>query len=107
MDMVILGLANCDTCRKALKALPGAQLRDIRMEPLSEAERTAFLGKFGEKLVNRASTTWRGLTEDERANLPDTLLAAHPTLMKRPVILTDDGMYLGWTPEVRRALGVD
>ena len=107
METVILGLANCDTCRKARKALPGARFRDIRAEPLSDAERTAFLDKFGEKLVNRASTTCRSLTEDERRNPPQSLLAAHPALMKRPVILMGDMMLLGWTPDVRRALAVD
>lgn len=106
MDVVILGLANCDTCRKARKALPAARFRDIRAEPLSDTERAAFLQEFGEKLVNRASTTWRSLTEDQRAQAPETLLAAHPALMKRPVILAGGTMHLGWTPEVRRALGV-
>ena len=33
--------------------------------------------------------------------LPTTLLAAHPALMKRPLIVTDGEMYLGWGPEVR------
>ncbi|WP_333829144.1 arsenate reductase family protein [Pararhodobacter sp.] len=104
MEMVILGLASCDTCRKARKALPDARFRDIRAEPLSDSERAAFLEKFGEKLVNRSSTTWRSLTEDERQNPPESLLAAHPSLMKRPVIVTGDVMYLGWAPDVRRAL---
>ena len=28
--MLIYGLKNCDTCRKAIKALPDAQLVDVR-----------------------------------------------------------------------------
>lgn len=107
MEITILGLASCDTCRKARKALPDARFRDIRAEPLSEIERNAFLEKFGEKLINRASTTWRGLTEDERAQTPQALLAVHPALMKRPVVLAGDNAYLGWTTDVRRALGVE
>jgi len=87
--MIIYGLKNCDKCRKALRANPGASLRDIRDEPLSADERARFLAVFGDKLINQRSTTWRGLTAVERAQTPDTLLAAHPALMKRPVIEID------------------
>lgn len=107
MTLEILGLRTCDTCRKALKALPDAVLRDLRETPLTEAERAALLAQFPDTLINRASTTWRGLSEAERAQDPDTLLAAHPALMKRPVIRAGGAVHLGWTPAVRSALGVD
>ncbi|WP_071798569.1 arsenate reductase family protein [Natronohydrobacter thiooxidans] len=106
MTLTIYGIKSCDTCRKALKALPEATLRDIRAEPLSEAERAEFLARFGDALVNRASTTWRGLSETERATAPEALLAAHPSLMKRPVIRAGDALYLGWKADVQSALGV-
>lgn len=105
MTTEIWGLKTCDTCRKALKALPGATLRDIRDAPLSGDEIARVLAAFGDKAVNRASTTWRGLDEAARAQDPAVLLAAHPALMKRPVILVDGAMHLGWTPAVRTALG--
>lgn len=103
----IIGLKTCDTCRKALKALPDAALRDLRQAPLTAAEIDALLERFGEALVNRASTTWRALPEDQRALPPAALLAAHPALMKRPVIrVGGEPRHLGWTPAVRAALGV-
>ncbi|MEL6645772.1 MAG: ArsC/Spx/MgsR family protein [Pseudomonadota bacterium] len=104
--MRIFGLRTCDTCRAAAKALPDAAFVDVRATPLDPAEIARFLEAFGDALVNRRSTTWRGLDEKARAGDPATLLAAHPTLMKRPVIETDEGLHLGWTPEVRAALGV-
>lgn len=104
--MELWGLKTCDTCRKALAALPGATFRDVREQPLSPAEIAALLEQFGPALVNRASTTWRGLAEEERALDPAALLAAHPALMKRPVILTKGDRHLGWNPTVRAALGV-
>lgn len=106
MEITLFGLTNCDTCRKARKALPGVQFRDVRADPLSATERHALLLAFGDKLINRASTTWRGLSEAEREESPESLLAAHPALMKRPVIAVDGGFHLGWTPDVRAALGV-
>lgn len=106
METVILGLPSCDSCRKARKALPEARFRDIRSEPLSAAERAELLERFGERLINRASTTWRGLSEGERQNPPDALLEAHPALMKRPVIRQGGVLHLGWGADERRALGV-
>ena len=103
----IWGLKTCDTCKKALKALPGSVLRDVRAEPLTAAERADLLAQFGEALINRASTTWRGLDEGERAQSPDALLARHPTLMKRPVIRVGNAVHLGWGADVRAALGAD
>ena len=106
MTQTILGLKSCDTTRKARKALPEAGFRDIRETPLTAGEVGALLTEFGEALVNKASTTWRGLSEADRAQPAPTLLAAHPALMKRPVIQSGGVWYLGWTPAVRAALGV-
>ncbi|MCA2013952.1 arsenate reductase [Cereibacter sphaeroides] len=106
MTVSLWGLKTCDTCRKALKALPEAEFRDVRAEPLTAAEIDLLLGQFGDKLVNRASTTWRGLSEDERTRPAAELLAENPTLMKRPVIASEGTWYLGWTPSTRAALGV-
>ncbi len=102
----IFGLKGCDSCRKAIRALPDAAFRDIRAEPLAPDEIAEFLATFGGRLVNRASTIWRGLDEAERAAAPAALLAAHPTLMKRPVIRAAGALHLGWTPATRAALGL-
>ncbi len=106
--MILYGIPTCDTCKKAQKALVAAgrsvTFRDVRKDPLSEAERAEFLAEFGDRIVNRASTTYRGLSEEMRASGAEAQLAAHPTVMKRPVIRTDDALYLGWKADVQDAL---
>ena len=103
--MQVYGLKTCDTCRKALKALAGAELVDVRKDGVPDAVMDAAFEVFGAALMNTRSTTWRGLSESERdAPVPD-LLRAHPALMKRPLIVADGRMYLGWTAEVQAALG--
>jgi len=107
--MLIYGLKNCDTCRKAVKALHAAGhdavLVDVRAEPLDAADLQAFHAEFGDALLNTRSTTWRSLSETERTGAPVDLIAAHPALMKRPVIRAEDGrLYLGWGAEVQAAL---
>ena len=103
--MILYGLKTCDTCRKALKSLGNAEFVDVRAEGVPEDVMRAAFAQFGDKLLNTRSTTWRGLSESERAGAPLELLAAHPTLMKRPLIADGDTLYLGWGPEVRAALG--
>ena len=97
--MIVYGIKTCGTVQKALAALSAAGkapvLRDIRKAPLTEAEIAEFIAAFGEKLINRSSTTWRGLSEAERDAPIAMLLQAHPTLMKRPVI-RGDSLTLGW-----------
>lgn len=106
MSITIYGIKTCDTCRKALKALPEASFHDLRAKPLEPAQIATFLDAFGEALVNKSSTTWRGLSEDERTTPPAELLAAHPTLMKRPIIAAGDALYLGWKADTQKALGM-
>ncbi|APX13689.1 ArsC/Spx/MgsR family protein [Tateyamaria omphalii] len=104
--MEIYGLKTCDTCRKAIKALPRAKFVDVRAEGVPDDVMDQALAAFGDTLVNTRSTTWRGLSEEERKIAPKSLLAAHPTLMKRPLIVDSCAMHLGWTKDVQAALGV-
>lgn len=100
----IYGLKNCDTCRKAVKALPEATLVDVRADGVPTALMAQAYEQFGQALINTRSTTWRGLDEDARQGEPLELLAAHPALMKRPLITAGDTMFLGWTAQTQAAL---
>ncbi len=102
--MIIYGLKNCDTCRKALKALPDARLVDVRAEGVPEDVMQRAFDQFGAAIMNTRSTTWRGLAEAEREAAPLVLIAQHPALMKRPLIADGETLYLGWTKQVEAAL---
>ena len=103
--MIIYGLKPCDTCRKARKALPAATFVDVREEGLPGEVLDRALALFGDKLVNTRSTTWRDFDEDTRAMDPAALIAAHPTVMKRPLFVEDQRMVLGWDKAAQSALG--
>ena len=106
----MLGLGHCSTCQKAQAALEEqgwtVEFRDVQKDPLTENERAALVADFGEKIINRASLTWRGMSDEERAADPVAMLGAKPSVMKRPAIRSDDQTLLGWTANVKRALGV-
>ncbi|MDU9004801.1 arsenate reductase family protein [Sedimentitalea todarodis] len=104
--MVLYGLKTCDTCRKALKSLAEARFVDVRSDGVPKDVLERAHGQFGAALLNTRSTTWRGLSETERARPPLDLLVDHPTLMKRPLIENDGQLTLGWGADVQAALGV-
>ncbi len=106
--MQLYGLKTCDTTRKALNTLRNAGVEvtyiDVREDGVPAEMLSQFLFAFDDKLVNRRSTTWRGLSDSERAGDALALLLEHPTLMKRPVIQAGKDLYLGWSKDVEAAL---
>ncbi len=98
--MILYGLSTCDTTKKALKALQRAgkdvQFRDVRAQPLTSAEIDAILTEFGDRAVNKQSTTYRGFSDFLRESEADAQIAAQPTVMKRPIIQDGATWYLGW-----------
>jgi arsenate reductase len=99
--IIVYGLKNCDTCRKALKALPDAVLHDVREQGVPDNIMAQAFAKFGDKLLNTRSTTWRGLDEVQRAHDPVVLIKAHPALMKRPLVEAGDTLFLGWSADTQ------
>lgn len=102
--MRMIGLKTCDTCRKALAALTAAghavTVTDVRADGLTVDDISAIVDRFPDRAINRASTTWRGLAEADKSRDPKALLADHPTLLKRPVIIDGDWT-IGWDKAVQ------
>ena len=98
--MILYGLSTCDTTKKALKALQKAGkdvvFRDVRAQPLTSAEIDAIITEFGDRAVNKHSTTYRGFSDFLRESEADAQIAAQPTVMKRPILQDGATWYLGW-----------
>ena len=113
MSIRFWGLKNCDSCRAALKAIANAGIEvdvsDVRNDVMPADLLSRILVAHGaDQVINRRSTTWRGLDEAARNSDPVALLQAHPALMKRPLILLENGdSYVGWTPQAKAALGLE
>lgn len=114
--MKIYGIKSCDGCRKARRFLDehgvDYQWHDLREDGIDVAVVQAWLNAVGaETLVNRRSTTWRGLSEVERVEAMSAVGAAaflveHPTLIKRPVIDSGSDILIGFgAPVQARVLG--
>jgi Spx/MgsR family transcriptional regulator len=110
---IVYGLRNCDTCRKALKWLEQESIahtfQDIRLAQLDEATIAGWARQAGwEKLLNRRGTTWRSLPETVRDRVDEalavSLMAQHPALMKRPVIVHPGGVSVGFDEDAKSVL---
>ena len=112
MTVRIYGIRNCDTMKKAfdwLKAQGVAyDFRDYRAEGVDRATVKAWCDKLGwEKVLNKASTTFRNLPDADKAGLDEdkaiALMIREPTMIKRPVLEVGDRVLNGFKPEVYRA----
>ncbi len=112
--MLIYGFKNCDTCKRARKELDAAGVayafHDVREDVVTKAEIARWAKAAGwETMLNKASATWRGLADDQKAGLTETkavaLMAAHPALIKRPLIVRGETeVHVGWTAAVKEKI---
>ncbi|HIE40169.1 MAG TPA: arsenate reductase [Thiomicrorhabdus sp.] len=96
--MILYGIPNCDTVRKARKFLEKNQIdyqfHDFKKKGLSLSLIQIWLTQHPiEKLVNKRSTTWKQLSDIQKEQLMSqtniALLTEYPTLIKRPVLQID------------------
>jgi arsenate reductase-like glutaredoxin family protein len=106
--MIIYGLSTCAVCQRARKDLEASgknvDFRDIRAEPLDEAELGELIVEFGDRLVDRSSNDYRALNDWLKNSEAEAQIAAKPKVMTRPVIRDGDNLYLGWDETVQSAL---
>ena len=78
------------------------------MIPASFVKANSLLNdRFHLRLVNRRSTTWRKMSDTDRGKAETkqvaALLSANPTLIKRPVIIKDSLVMVGFDAATQTA----
>ena len=105
----LFGIKNCDSVRKARKWLDEKgieyQFHDFRIDGLTEEMVNQWLLQQPlEKLINKRSTSWKQLDEDEKSLLDASSAAAiavkHETLIKRPVLAINGDIHLGFSDKL-------
>jgi len=111
--IVVFGLSNCDSCRKALTWLKNQKIEyhfvDYRKNVLEESTLSNWIKAVGwENILNRRSLTWRDLSSEKKGGLTadsaKTLMLEFPTLIKRPVIETGGRVLIGFKEEQKAKL---
>jgi Spx/MgsR family transcriptional regulator len=98
MSMVLYGLENCSTCKKARAWLESKGINyefvDYRKKPLANEWLSAWAKDRGgwEKIINRAGMTWRHLSEEKKNPTTDAawqnLIKEYPALTRRPLVVS-------------------
>jgi arsenate reductase len=102
----VYGIKNCDSVRKTLKFLGnndiGFQFIDYRDTPISAEKLTDWIAKVGlEKLINTRSKTYKQLTDK---TLNNQVILENITLIKRPVIETNNNIIIGFDEQTLQEL---
>ena len=106
--VTIYGIKNCDTMKKARAGLDTHKVaysfHDYKAEGIASAKLAVWAKAVGwELLLNRAGTTFRKLPEKDRAGITEkkalALMAAQPSMIKRPVLDIDGALLVGFKPE--------
>ncbi len=105
--LTLYGIKNCDTMQKAFKWLDAKKIKyafhDYRESGIDKATLEVWLKHFAnDKLINTKSTTYRGLTDAEKAGIGNeakaiAIMMKNTSIIKRPVWDFGNGtLYLGW-----------
>ncbi|CAM3876901.1 Spx/MgsR family RNA polymerase-binding regulatory protein [Vreelandella rituensis] len=98
-------IKNCDTCRKALKALDSRGIpfktHDLREDGLSAALLEHILHRVPlVEVLNKRSKTWRDLPQADKDTLDSNsarqLIMQYPTLLKRPLLENGNEIRVGY-----------
>ena len=106
MTLQFYGIPNCDTVKKARKWLDANGINyafhDYKKEGADAAKVEAWIADKGVDVVlNKRGTTFRKLSDEEKASAADshgavTLLVQHPSMIKRPVVEHNGGILVGF-----------
>jgi arsenate reductase (glutaredoxin) len=110
--LTLFGIRNCDTMKKARAWLDTAgrayHFHDYNLAGIDAANLRGWVAALGwEVVLNRAGTTFRGLCDADKAGIDAdkamALMLAHPSLIKRPVLVGGGILLAGFKPEIYAA----
>ena len=110
----VYGLEKCSTCLKARKWLDRHEVeydfvdyREHRVDATALKEWAKQAGGW-DKLVNRTGMTWRNLPPNRKSPESDPewllLIKEYPALVRRPVVVRDREVSLGFTDKLFKQL---
>lgn len=110
----VYGIPNCDTVKKAITWLKDHnvtyEFHDYKKLGISEAKLEEWLTQVPyDKLVNRAGTTFKKLTDEEKAKITDNasaiaLMLEKTSVIKRPIVESDKILAMGFKAEEYEAV---
>ena len=108
MGVTMYGIKNCDTVKKARAWLEAHHIsyafHDYKNAGIDRERLAAWSADLGwERLLNRSGTTFRKLAVTQKEELSEAkaidLMAAQPSMIRRPLIEKDGQLLVGFDPE--------
>lgn len=105
MNLILYGIPNCDTVKKARTWLDGRGLaftfHDYKKAGADTAKLAGWCDTAGwDKVLNRAGTTFKKLPDADKADLDQAkavaIMAANPSCIKRPIVEHPGGLLVGF-----------
>lgn len=105
MSLILYGIPNCDTVKKARTWLDVRGLaytfHDYKKFGAETGKLAAWCNAVGwDKVLNRAGTTFKKLLEADKADLDQAkavaVMAANPSCIKRPIVEHPGGILVGF-----------
>ncbi|MEI7581866.1 arsenate reductase [Runella sp.] len=108
--LIVYGIPNCDTVKKTLNWFKANgtnyQFHDYKKQGITREKLENWLGQTNwTTLLNRAGTTFKNLSEEQKATIQDAdsalaFLLENTSAIKRPVVERDGQIIkIGWKPE--------
>lgn len=106
--MKLYGIKNCDTVKKACRFLDAKgvtyEFVDLKTTPLSDEQLKVWLQNPA--LINKRSSTYRQIKAEIEACQSEVelikIIQANPTVLKRPIIVKDDTLVIGFAEQTYR-----
>jgi len=108
MAVVLYGIKNCDTIKKARRWLDANHVtytfHDYRQDGLDSTQLLNFEKHLGwEALLNKRGTTWRNVSDDIKTTINKEsalkLMEESPAMIKRPILDLDGRLILGFSDQ--------
>jgi arsenate reductase len=106
MSVVMYGIKNCDTVKKAKKWLDSNGVEftfhDYRKDGLSDELLSSLESTLGwEALLNKRGTTWRKLPDETKDAINKetamSIMLENPAIIKRPILNNGKALELGFS----------
>lgn len=118
MPYTLYGIPNCDTIKKAKTWLDNNeveyQFHNYKTDNISSLKlETWFKQQPIDKVINKASSTFRKLSESDKASISEqnaaiALIQNQPSMIKRPILEDASGIVaIGFKPELYSSIFSD
>ena len=116
MSIIIYGIKNCSTMKKAFDKLTMLGLEyeffDYKKQAIDKTTLADWVKRAGmDKVLNTKGTTYRKLSDAQKAQIKQNvdaaldMMVAKPSMIKRPIVVSDNELIIGFDETAFEKLG--